>query len=104
MQQNIRDEVWRQMIEDALLSKDYTKLGLDVSDKEINDMLVGADAIPDVKRAFTDPKTGIFDAQAAAAQINQLRNVYKAGPKKTGRQLGNMKRLSHSLRNRSPRS
>ena len=82
MQQNIRDEVWRQMIEDALLSKDYTKLGLDVSDKEINDMLVGQDAIPDVKRAFTDPKTGIFDSQAAAAQINQLRNVYKAGPKK----------------------
>ena len=84
MQQNIRDEVWRQMIEDALLSKDYTKLGLDVSDKEINDMLVGVDAIPDVKRAFTDPKTGIFDSQAAAAQINQLRSIYKAGPKKTG--------------------
>jgi peptidyl-prolyl cis-trans isomerase D len=84
MQQNIRDEVWRQMIEDALLSKDYTKLGLDVSDKEINDMLVGVDAIPDVRKAFTDPKTGIFDSQAAAAQINQLRSIYKAGPKKTG--------------------
>ena len=84
MQQNIRDEVWRQMIEDAVLSKDYAKLGLDVSDKEINDMLVGADAIPDIKRAFTDPKTGIFDSQAAAQQINQLRNVYKAGPKKNG--------------------
>jgi len=84
MQQNIRDEVWRQMIEDALLSKDYTKLGLDVSDKEINDMLVGVDAIPDVKRAFTDPKSGIFDSQAAAAQINQLRSIYKAGPKKNG--------------------
>jgi peptidyl-prolyl cis-trans isomerase D len=37
-----------------------------------------------VKRAFTDPKTGIFDAQAAAQQINQLRNFYKAGPKKSG--------------------
>lgn len=84
MQQNIRDEVWRQMIEDALLSKDYAKLGLDVSDKEVNDMLVGADAIPDIKRAFTDPKTGIFDSQAAAAQINQLRSIYKAGPKKNG--------------------
>jgi peptidyl-prolyl cis-trans isomerase D len=82
MQQNIRDEVWRQMVEDALLSNDYTKLGLDVSDKEINDMLVGSDPIPDVRRAFTDPKTGLFDAQAAAAQINQLRSVYKAGPKK----------------------
>ena len=79
MQQNIHDNVWKQMIEDAALSDNYTALGLSVSDKEINDMLVSANAIPDIKRAFTDPKTGIFDAQAAAAQINQLRNVYKSG-------------------------
>jgi peptidyl-prolyl cis-trans isomerase D len=84
MQQNIRDEVWRQTIEDAMLSTDYAALGLDVSDKEINDMLVGADAIPDIKRAFTDPKTGIFDAQQAAAKINELRGLYRAGPKKNG--------------------
>jgi len=84
IQQNIKETVWRQMVEDALLGDDYAALGLDVSDKEVNDMLVGANAIQDVKRAFTDPKTGIFDAQAAAAQINQLRNLYKAGPKKGG--------------------
>lgn len=77
MQQNIRDNVWRQMVEDAVLTDDYAALGLDVSDKEVNDMLVGANAIPDIKQAFTDPKTGQFDAQAAAAQINQLRTIYK---------------------------
>ena len=82
IQQNIKESVWRQVIEDAILADDYGALGLDVSDKEVNDMLVGANAIPDVKQAFTDPKTGVFDAQAAAAQINQLRNLYKAGPKK----------------------
>ena len=82
IQQNIRDEVWKQMTEDAMLGQDYAALGLDVSDKEVNDMLVGADAIPDIKRAFTDPKTGFFDAQQAAAQINSLRSVYKAGPRK----------------------
>ncbi|MBS1663117.1 MAG: peptidylprolyl isomerase [Bacteroidetes bacterium] len=83
IQQNIRESVWAQIVESALLSGDYSTLGLDVSDKEVNDMLVGANAIPDVKQAFTDPKTGIFDQQAAAAQINQLRNIYKGGPKKT---------------------
>ncbi|HEY4109709.1 peptidylprolyl isomerase [Puia sp.] len=82
MQQNVREMVWRTMTEDALLTNDYASLGLDVTDKEVNDMLVGANAIPDVKQAFTDPKTGIFDAQAAAAQINQLRTLYKSGPKK----------------------
>src|ERR1700743_2883683 len=46
MQQNIRDNVWKTMVEDAILDDSYTALGLDVSDKEVNDMLVGANAIP----------------------------------------------------------
>ncbi|HXB90730.1 MAG TPA: peptidylprolyl isomerase [Puia sp.] len=93
MQQNIRDGVWKQMIEDAILSEDYSALGLDVSDKEVNDMLVGANAIPDIKQAFTDPKTGIFNSQAAADQINQLRNIYKTGAKKADKNYDNARRF-----------
>ena len=93
MQQNIRDNVWKQMIEDAILSEDVSALGLDVSDKEINDMLVGPNAIPDIKQAFTDPKTGIFDAQAAAAQINQLRTIYKSGAKKNDKNFDGARRF-----------
>src|SRR5579871_5643071 len=84
MVQNIRDGVWNSLTEDALLDDDYATLGIDVSDKEMNDMLVGANAVPQIRQAFTDPKTGVFDPQVAAQQINQLRNVYKSGPKKTG--------------------
>ncbi|GGB10776.1 peptidylprolyl isomerase [Puia dinghuensis] len=79
--QNVRDRAWLEVTEETLLNREYESLGLVVSDKELNDMLVGNDAIPDVKQAFTDPKTGIFDYQTAAAQINQLRNLYKTGPK-----------------------
>ena len=93
MQQNIRDNVWKQMVEDAVLTDDFASLGLDVSDKEVNDMLVGANAIPDIKQAFTDPKTGQFDAQAAAAQINQLRTIYKAGTKKADKNYEGARRF-----------
>ncbi|MHA4811603.1 peptidylprolyl isomerase [Flavitalea flava] len=93
LQQNIRDNVWKQMIEDAVLSENYTTLGLEVSDKELNDMLVGANAIPDVKQAFTDPKTGQFDAQAAAAQINQLRTAYKSGKSKNDKNYEGARRF-----------
>ncbi|HMH24384.1 MAG TPA: peptidylprolyl isomerase [Puia sp.] len=79
MQQNMRDNIWKQMIEDAVLSDNYTALDLNVSEKELNDMLVGPNAIPDIKQAFTDQKTGFFNSQAAAEQINQLRNVYNSG-------------------------
>ena len=81
LQANIRDGVWKEFIDDVLLSNVYKELGLDVSDKELNDMLVGVDAVPDIKRAFTDPKTGYFDAQTAASTINQLRTIYKANRK-----------------------
>ncbi|MDP4212278.1 MAG: peptidylprolyl isomerase [Bacteroidota bacterium] len=81
MQQNIREEVWKQFKEDAVLKAEYQKLGLDVSDKELNDMLVGPNALPEIKRAFTDPNTGVFDPQQAAARINQLRTIYKGNRK-----------------------
>jgi peptidyl-prolyl cis-trans isomerase D len=80
-QQNVKEGVWNQFVEDATMDGIYDKLGLEVGDKELNDMLVGPNAIPDIKRSFTDPKTGIFDAQAAASTINQLHSLYKGNNK-----------------------
>ena len=82
MREQIRESVWNQVIQEDLLNKDYDALGMDVSDKEENDMLAGQDVIPEIRQAFTDRKTGMFDAQAAAQQINQIRSIYKAGPRK----------------------
>jgi peptidyl-prolyl cis-trans isomerase D len=81
MQQNIKDGVWKEFVEETVLNGVYKKAGLDVSDRELNDMLVGPNAIPDIRRSFTDAKTGIFDAQAAASTINQLRTIYKSNKK-----------------------
>ena len=39
--QNVRESVWSQFVEDATMDEIYDKLGLQVSDKELNDMLVG---------------------------------------------------------------
>src|SRR5207344_2771802 len=81
LSQNIRDEVWKQFQENAVLATEYQKLGIEVSDKELNDMLVGPNAVQEIKRAFTDPNTGQFDAQQAASRINQLRAIYKGNRK-----------------------
>ncbi len=79
--QNIREEVWKEFEDNAILSGEYQKLGIEVSDKELNDMLVGQNAVQEIKRAFTDPNTGVFDAQQAAERINQLRTIYKSNRK-----------------------
>jgi peptidyl-prolyl cis-trans isomerase D len=78
IQQSVREGVWKQMVENRLLEKSYDKLGLEVSEKELDDMLVGQDAIPEVRKAFTDPSTGVFDSQRAAQEINAMRTLYKS--------------------------
>jgi peptidyl-prolyl cis-trans isomerase D len=79
--QNIREEVWKEFEDNAVLATEYQKLGIEVTDKELNDMLVGPNALQEIKRAFTDPNTGIFDSQQAAAKINQLRTIYRSNRK-----------------------
>jgi peptidyl-prolyl cis-trans isomerase D len=81
MQQNIKEGIWKEFVEDVILDKIYSQAGIEVSDKELNDLLVGPNAVADIKRSFTDPKTGVFDAQAAASTINQLRGIYKGNRK-----------------------
>ncbi len=82
MQQNIRDQVWKNFEDETLVKSECDKLGINVTDKELNDMLVGQNAVQEIKQGFTDPNTGEFNPQAAAARINQLRAVY-VGNKKT---------------------
>lgn len=82
LREQIRESVWNRIIQGDLLNKYYAALGMDISDKEENDMLVGQDVVPEIRQAFTDRKTGIFDAQAAANQINQIKSIYRSGPRK----------------------
>ena len=81
MQKNVKDGVWRDYVEEVILDDVFEKTGIGVGDRELNDMLAGNNAIPEIRRQFTDPKTGIFDAQAAASAINQLRAIWKGNKK-----------------------
>src|SRR5258708_39113427 len=81
------------MVEDDVLPENFAELGLDVSEKEVNDMLVGANAIPDIKQVFTDPKTGQLHHQVCAAQITQRRAIYKAGTKKADKNYEGARRF-----------
>ncbi|MBS1948835.1 MAG: SurA N-terminal domain-containing protein [Bacteroidetes bacterium] len=96
MSQNIRSQVWDQLVQDDILDKIYQKTGIEVSDKELNDMLAGPNPVQGIRQSFTDKKTGIFDAQAAASTINQLRTIYK-GNKKTDNNYTNAKRFFEEL-------
>ncbi|MCR5589773.1 MAG: SurA N-terminal domain-containing protein [Bacteroidales bacterium] len=63
MEQQIREQVWQQFVEETLMEEQTAKLGLRVSPAEVNDMFTGKFIHPYVRQSFTDPQTGQFDVR-----------------------------------------
>ena len=66
MENQIREQVWQQFVEETLMEEQTSRLGLKVTAAELNDMYTGTFIHPYVRQSFTDPATGQFDV----AQIN----------------------------------
>lgn len=68
----IREQTWGEIQNEMLVGKQIEKTGLVVSSDEVFDMVSGKDPHPQVKQAFTDPKTGQF---SSANVLNFLKNM-----------------------------
>ena len=67
---------WNQEVERVVLNQEYAKLGLQVSSKELTEILFGVNS--PLRQEFTDPKTGEFrvnDAKQAFAQLKKSKNA-----------------------------
>lgn len=73
--QQIYTETWRMMVETELMQQELDKLGLQVTDKEFNDLLFGKNPPEFLKGEFTNKETGVFDAIAAKQAIDQLKKA-----------------------------
>jgi peptidyl-prolyl cis-trans isomerase D len=73
MRNNIRESLWSEYVDDAIMKDKYENLGIMVSDKELSDVLYGANPPQDLRQQFTDPNTGLYDPNAAYQQIQALR-------------------------------
>ena len=68
--------VWNQEVEKVVLNQEYGKLGLQVTPKELSDILFGENS--PLRQEFTDPKTGVFmvnNAKQAFAQLKKSKNT-----------------------------
>lgn len=69
-------QLWNQEVSTILMKQEFDKLGLSVSQKELNEIMFGENS--PLKREFTDPQTGVFDverAREAFAQIKKSKNT-----------------------------
>jgi peptidyl-prolyl cis-trans isomerase D len=74
-------EVWNQEVGMIIMNEQFKELGLGVSDKELRDILYGANPPQDFKQNFTDPATGIYNAVQAQQQISQINRAGTAEQK-----------------------
>ena len=66
------DQTWNEEVKSLLLLDETSKLGIDVGKKELGDILYGPNAPEDLKKQFTDPATGQFNAVLAKQNIDQM--------------------------------
>lgn len=96
MREQIITSLWSQEVNQILIGSEMDKLGVAASTKEINDYLFGKNPPDDIKQKFTDPKTGIFDANQAQQYINSIKRrgnaEQKAGLDRYFEQIGFQRR------------
>lgn len=61
LQLRIRQSVWNQMVEDAVMEEEFDKLGLNVSTDELNYLVRGPEPHQFILANFSDPQTGELD-------------------------------------------
>jgi peptidyl-prolyl cis-trans isomerase D len=72
LRSQIREGLWNEFVEDALMGDEYKKLGMQISGKELGDLLYGANPPQMLKQQFTD-STGIYNANLAYQTIRGLK-------------------------------
>ncbi len=64
-------QLWNQEVNTILMQQEYDKLGLKCTNKELSEVMFGENS--PLKREFTDPKTGMFNADQARQAFAQLK-------------------------------
>ncbi|MBP9790286.1 MAG: peptidylprolyl isomerase [Bacteroidia bacterium] len=73
-QDMLREQAWGMFVTDNTTGREIKKLGLTCSAGELYDMCVGTNPHPQIKQAFTDPKTGVFDPANVIKFLKDLPN------------------------------
>ncbi|TSJ42850.1 peptidylprolyl isomerase [Mucilaginibacter corticis] len=78
----IQENTWNQLVSQAILKKEFDKLGLTVGGDETQEMTTGNNPSPQVIQAFSDPQTGKFSHENLLNAINAIKGLKEDDPQK----------------------
>ncbi|MFT3949619.1 MAG: peptidylprolyl isomerase [Agriterribacter sp.] len=73
MRQEIQNQIWNGLITKELILSETNKLGIQFTSKEFSELLFSDNAPQEFKQQFTDPKTGVYNIEAARTAFNNLK-------------------------------
>jgi peptidyl-prolyl cis-trans isomerase D len=59
--ESMREQIWQQMVRENILDSQYEKLGIGVSNEEVDELVLGNNPHQIVQQLFADPQTGTFN-------------------------------------------
>ncbi|MEL7585379.1 MAG: SurA N-terminal domain-containing protein [Prolixibacteraceae bacterium] len=68
----VREQVWQELVREAVMGDVYEELGLTVSSDELFDMIQGSNIHPIIQQLFSNPQTGQVDKQAVLQFLKSL--------------------------------
>jgi peptidyl-prolyl cis-trans isomerase D len=68
----LREQAWNQLIFKTAFQQEFDRLGLDVSEEELVDMVQGNHIHPAIQQAFVNPETKQFDRAAVIEYLSKL--------------------------------
>lgn len=72
---SVRQQAWDLLIARHAIQSQYAKVGVEVTEDEVWDMIQGKNVDENVKMAFTNQETGQFDASKVVTYLNQLKSM-----------------------------
>ncbi len=72
---SIRQQAWELLIVRYAIEDQYSKIGVTVSNAEVEDMIWGKNVDENVKQAFTNPETGQFDKDKVLSYLGQVKTM-----------------------------
>lgn len=73
----VRNQAWQNLLQDKIFSREYEKLGLEVSNDEVSDMVQGQNLHPIINQLFGNQETGVVNR---VALTNFLQKIKDADP------------------------
>jgi peptidyl-prolyl cis-trans isomerase D len=72
---SLRQQAWDLLIARHAIVPQYEKVGVEVTQKELVDMISGKNIFEGIKQAFTNQQTGEFDRNQLGTYINQIKDL-----------------------------